>query len=151
MDGWDMWSTDAVRPYEEPLPPAVPGTVPTVDRFSLAAGRAALDKMPQSDRTSRAALTYRRYCHHCHGPNGDGRIIVGESLELAPTDLRGPDVQALDDRALFEHVQGGGALMLPFAATLSPRDMLLAIQHLRTLKDRPSKPHFSPKNVRPNR
>ncbi len=149
LNGWDMWDGDAVRPYEDPMPKTVKGTVPTTGRVSFEKSAAAFNAMPSIKRKERAALTYRRYCHHCHGPNGDGRIIVGESLELAPTDLRSDDVQSQSDEELFEHLQTGGGLMLPFAATLSPLEMLLSIEYMRTLKDRPSKPYFQPKYTEP--
>jgi hypothetical protein len=131
FNGWDMWSTEMVRPYEEPMPRRVEGTVPVTDEFSLRAGRAALEQLSPADRKKKSALTYRRYCHHCHGPNGDGRIIVGESLETRPADLRSVRVQAKTDEALFDHIQRGGELMLPLAATLSPLEMLLTIEYLR--------------------
>lgn len=149
VNGWDMWATDAVRPYEEEMPPIVEGTVPTNDQFSFENGRIELNRLSGKMRKSRSSLTYRRYCHHCHGPNGDGRIIVGESLEIPPTDLRLPKVQSKTDRELFDHLKTGGDLMLPFAATMSPLEMLLAVDHVRTLKDRPSTPYYKPKNPKP--
>ena len=151
LDGWDMWNTAAVRPYEAPMPDTPEGTVQVEDRFSFEAGRQAFRALDAGDREARAALTYRRYCHHCHGENGDGRIIVGESHELKPTDLREGRIQKMTDRALFDHIHNGGKLMLPLAATLSPLEMLLAIAHVRTLKDRPSKPYFKPKFTEPIR
>jgi hypothetical protein len=96
-------------------------------------------------------LTYRRYCHHCHGKNGDGRTIVGESLDIAPTDLRHVDVQSRDTSALFAHLRSGGELMVPLAQTMSPAEMLLSIEHLRTLRDRPSEPFFEPAYTEPIR
>ncbi|MBW2535117.1 MAG: cytochrome c [Deltaproteobacteria bacterium] len=149
VNGWDMWDGDYVRPYEDPAPPRVEGTVPREDRFSIEAGRAELQAIGADARRERAALTYRRYCHHCHGPNGDGRIIVGESLELAPADLRSPEVQGMSEQALFEHVQSGGSLMIPLGATMSPGEMLRSIDHLRTLEGRDSRPHFRPRNTEP--
>jgi hypothetical protein len=79
------------------------------------------------------------------------RIIVGESYDFEPADLRTEYVQSLSDQDLFDHLKEGGDLMLPLAATLSPLEMFFAIDHVRTLKDRPSKPHFSPKYEEPIR
>ncbi|MBW2277001.1 MAG: cytochrome c [Deltaproteobacteria bacterium] len=149
VNGWDMWATDAVRPYEQPQPPVVPGTVPQDRWYSFAAGAEEIEAIPVAERRERAATAYRRFCHHCHGPNGDGRIIVGESLEIKPTDLRGDKVQRLKDRQIFEHVRGGGELMLPLAQTMSPRDILLTVGHLRTLRAAESKPHFEPQYTKP--
>lgn len=151
VNGWDMWATDAVRPYEDPMPELVPGTVPTEDRFSFQVGQQHLKEIKANDLPSRALTAYRRYCHHCHGKNGDGRIIVGESHEFKPPDLRSPDIQSKTDRELFEHVKTGGDLMLPLAATLSPLDILLTAHHIRTLKDRPSKPYYPVRDAKPIR
>jgi hypothetical protein len=151
MDGWDMWDTAAVRPYQDPMPPIVEGTVPTQDRYSFETGKRQLAGISPDQRKVRAARAYRRYCHHCHGPNGDGRIIVGESLDIAPTDLRDGAVQSQSDRALFDHLQSGGDLMIPLAATMSPLEMFYAIDHVRSLKTRPTKPNFPAKFEQPIR
>ena len=144
MNGWDMWDTPAVRPYEEPQPDLPEGSVPTEDWTSLESGQAAYKKLSAEEREKRSALSYRRYCHHCHGANGDGRIIVGESHEFEPTDLRQSHVQNMTDAEIFAHVQEGGKLMLPLAATLSPLEILLVIDHVRDLTERPSTPYYKP-------
>jgi mono/diheme cytochrome c family protein len=151
LNGWDMWDQDAVRPYQDPMPATPEGAVPTEDRFSFAKGQKDLKPVPADKRAAKGALTYRRYCHHCHGPNGDGRIIVGESHEFKPADLRRDKVQAKSDEALFKHLQEGGELMLPLAATLSPVEMLLVIGHIRTLEDNPSRPYYNPQFTEPIR
>ena len=63
-----------------------------------------------------------RYCHHCHGQNGDGRIIVGESLETKPADLRSFKVQAQTDEALFDHLQEGGESFLVAGLPIGGRE-----------------------------
>ncbi len=142
VNGWDMWATPSVRPYEDPMPPTVEGTVPTVERFGYNVAHREVRAMPQEKRQARAALAYRRNCHHCHGPNGDGRIIVGESLEIKPADLRSDKVQSMHPKAIYEHIESGGDLMVPFRATMSPRDILLTVGYIRILKDKPSAPYY---------
>jgi len=149
FNGWDMWATEAVRPYEEEMPGRVEGTVSVGSPSRFDRGKAEIDALSREARERRAALTYRRYCHHCHGPSGDGRIIVGESLEIPPADLRDKSVQSQSTEDLLEHLKTGGDLMLPLATTLSPAEMLLVIEHLRSLRDRPSKPYYSPKSTTP--
>ena len=151
LNGFDMWATESVRPYEEPMPNQPEGTVQTEDLFSIEKGRADLARLSKKDRARKSALSYRRYCHHCHGPNGDGRIIVGESHEFKPADLRSAHTQAMSDEEIFNHVKEGGELMLPLAATLSPVEIMLVIDHLRSLKDKPSVPHFKPQFTEPIR
>lgn len=151
LNGFDMWATESVRPYEDPMPPHPEGAVPTEDFHSMEKGRADYKKMSKEDRSKKSALSYRRYCYHCHGPNGDGRVIAGESHEFKPADLRSAHTQALTDEEIFTHVQEGGQLMLPLAATLSPVEIMLVIDHIRTLKDHPSTPHFKPQFTEPIR
>jgi hypothetical protein len=145
LNGWDMWETPAVQPHEQPLVLPVHGTIPVQGSAGFEQAqqqRAALDP---TLREERSALVYRRYCHHCHGPNGDGRIIVGESFGVKPPDLRSPEIQGRSDRELFDHVTRGSDVIIPLAAVVTPLDRLLAIDHLRTLEDAPSEPFFEPR------
>ncbi len=64
LDGWDMWDTDAVRPYQDPMPEIVEGTVPILDRTSFEVGKRQFEDQSPNQRKVRAARTYRRYCHH---------------------------------------------------------------------------------------
>lgn len=147
---WDMWETAMVSPYQTPLVAVPEGTVPVGGRRdTYEQARAVVDAMPPAERAERAKLTYRRYCHHCHGPNGDNRIIVGESFSFPLPDLRSDEIQGLTDDQIFESLTHGTKKMIPLAATLSGVDRLLAIVHLRTLKGRPSKPFFPRRWVEP--
>ncbi len=147
---WDMWETPLVAPHQRPLHAVPAGTVPVGGRpQNLARARAAVAAMPAAEREQRAALVYRRACHHCHGENGDNRIIVGESFPFRLPDLRSDAVQGLTDSQIFDSLTRGSERMIPLAATLSARDRLLAISYLRSLKGRPSRPFFRPRWVDP--
>jgi hypothetical protein len=150
-NGWDMWSTASVQPHELPMPGTVAGTVPINGKPGYAAALQQLQQMPPSERTARAALVYRRYCYHCHGASGDGRIIVGESFDLPPTDLRSPVVQAKSDEQHYERVANGSPVMIPLRDTVAPVEILLAIAHARTLANAPSQPYFPPQSAEPPR
>lgn len=149
VNGWDMWATEAVRPYEEEMPGDIEGAVSIDGLEKFERGRISVEKLSAEQRKNRGKLSYRRYCHHCHGPRGDGRIIVGESLEIPPTDLRQSSVQSKSNEELIEHLKSGGDLMLPLSATMSPVEMYLAIEHLRTLQGKPTRPYYSPKSAAP--
>ena len=92
---------------------------------------------------------YDRYCRHCHGDNGDGRIIVGESLNPAPRDLRSAAVQGRSEAALFDSVANGTQFMIPLARSLDPVEIVLALRHVKTLANAPSRPFYTPKYTRP--
>ncbi|RJO64532.1 MAG: cytochrome c [Myxococcales bacterium] len=149
FDGWDMWATESVRPYEEPMPPTPPGIVPTTGAYRYEQGLAAMQKLDEAAIKARAEKTYGYYCYHCHGKNGDGRIIVGESFDVRLPDLRNAQTQAKNDRELFGQIAFGSANMVPLRDTLTPLEILLALQHVRTLAGAPSTPYFAPKYVEP--
>jgi hypothetical protein len=149
VNGWDMWQTDAVQPHEKPMPHPVKGTVPVAGAPGFEQARRELAAMEPAVREKRAELVYRRFCHHCHGPNGDGRSIVGESFGVRPSDLRAPAVQARSDRSLYDHLSTGTDIIIPLAPLMTPRDRLLAIERLRSLADAPSVPLFERRSVEP--
>lgn len=149
VDGWDMWETDAVQPHEKPMPLPVHGTIPVSGASGFEQARQELAGMDPVARQRRAELVYRRFCHHCHGPNGDGRIIVGESFGVKPPDLRAPEVQARSDRSLYDHISNGTDVLIPLAPIMTPTDRLLAIDRLRALAEAPSQPLFERRNVEP--
>jgi hypothetical protein len=149
VDGWDMWETDAVQPHEKPMPLPVHGTVPVNGAPTFDQARQQRDEMAPPARKRRAELVYRRFCHHCHGSNGDGRSIVGESFGVRPPDLRAPEVQARSDRELYDHLSTGTDVLIPLAPIMTPMDRLLAIERMRALAGAPSEPLFEPRNVEP--
>jgi hypothetical protein len=165
FNGWDMWAGTAVRPYETPMPAVPEGTVPFQGTASAVNGfgtyeqaLAVFEALPTGrdrwgdlaeTRALLGAQAYARYCDHCHGPNGDGRVIVGESFSPRLPDLRNPVVQQKDDATLWARVRTGGGNMIPLADTLTPLDTLLAVHHVRSLAGAPSVPFIAPKDVEP--
>jgi hypothetical protein len=105
--------------------------------------------MPPAEREARAALVYRRFCYHCHGPHGDARIIVGESFGVPVPDLRSPEIQSRSDREIYDSISAGTENILPLAPIMTPRDRVLAVEFVRGLADAPSRPFFEPRNVSP--
>ena len=49
FNGWDMWATESVRPYEDPQPQTVEGTVQRVDLFSIEKGRQELRALAKEE------------------------------------------------------------------------------------------------------
>jgi mono/diheme cytochrome c family protein len=146
---WDMWDTEAVRPFENPLPPTPEGVVPVTGKVTFADAAAEVAAMDEETRTAHAKVAYRRYCHHCHGANGDGRIIVGESFNPPVPDLTTKKVRDMSDEELYDQLVHGTEIMIPLDTTMSPTEMMLAITHVRSLADSPSTPYFEPKSTEP--
>ena len=149
FNGWDMWDTPMVRPYEDPMPPVPTGSVAIKAKPDYQEAWKQFSKSNAQQRNDRGLVAYRRFCHHCHGANGDGRIIVGESFSVSPPDLRSSDVQEMSTEDLFEIIAAGSGSMLGLAASMTPLDILFSIHHMRSLKDAPSKPYFAPRNTQP--
>lgn len=149
VNGWDMWDTAAVHPFQKPMPHPVEGTVPLSGIPGFEQARQAVAEMAPEERERRAGLVYRRFCHHCHGSSGDGRTIVGESFGVRLPDLRSREVQARSDRYLYAHLVNGTDVIIPLAPLMTPRDRLLAIERVRALADAPSEPLFERRSVEP--
>lgn len=149
FNGWDMWETAAVSPHERPMPPVPGGVVPVGGLHRFDEARARLDAMPAAEKDAGGALSWRRYCHHCHGKNGDGRTIVGESFSPAIPDLRQQSTQDFSDRDIYDIIMGGVGAMVPLDDTVTLLEALFAIHHMRSLKDAPSKPFFAPQSSVP--
>jgi len=73
FDGWDMWATESVRPYETPMPLRPAGTVPIDGKAGYEEALAEIRQIPAADLPGRAALADRRYCHLRHRPAGSAR------------------------------------------------------------------------------
>jgi hypothetical protein len=147
---WDMWQTPAVHPHERPLRSVPDGAVPVdAPADEIAAAARELEALSPIERTERGRLAWRRYCHHCHGENGDNRVIAGESFGFALPDLREEEILEMEDEDLFGIISEGSGRMIALAATLTPLERLLAVHHLRTLADNPSRPFYPPRWVRP--
>ena len=155
VNGWDMWQQPSVRPYEPAMPGMPEGIVPALPAAGPAAAfgeaRRAVEALEPEAREAAEARAWRRFCHHCHGAHGDGRIIVGESFAIRPADVRGEDIQAMDDETLFDSVRDGTGAMLSLRATVTPAEALLAIGHLRRLKGAPSRPFYPPVATTPKK
>ncbi len=151
LNGWDMWDGPAVSAHKLPMPALPEGSVSVHGRPNLAKAQATLAALPPEKMADAAALTYRRYCYHCHGKNGDGRVIVGESFGIHLPDLRDPAIQAMSDAELFHVLQHGAGMAIPLADTMSAEETVLAIAYLRTLAGRPSEPYYRPRNTAPLR
>jgi hypothetical protein len=147
---WDMWETAMVAPYQQPLGAVPEGSVPVGgDPESYATARRTIDALLPAERKLLAGQAFRQFCHHCHGPRGDNRIIVGESFGFALPDLRSDDIQNLADEQIFASLSVGTKRMISLAAMTTAVERVLAIEHLRTLKGAVSRPFYPPRWVQP--
>lgn len=150
FNGWDMWANESVRPFEQPVVHPVAGTVPLIGQApDLDSAKSIAAALPEFEQKRRGELAYRRFCYHCHGLNGDGRIIVGESFSPAIPDLRSAMVQSRTDLEMYGFLMNGSPRMISLSDTVPPEDAVLVIEYIRGLKDRPSEPYYAPRNSVP--
>lgn len=149
FNGWDMWNTDAMRPFEADMPLPVPGTVQVNGRMSFSQANEKFEALSRGAKAAQGQLSYRRYCHHCHGPAGAGRIIVAESFDINPPDLRRDRIQNQHDEQLFVDIRDGVVAPIPLGDTMTPLEIIAAIHHVRLLKDSPAKPYYPPQSIEP--
>ena len=133
LNGWDMWDTPAVRPYQEPMPARVPGTVSISGKRGFGQALAGLQGVDAQALAEGGKLAYERFCDHCHGPRGDARVVVGESFDVYIVDLptATPD---MEDEDIYDIVMNGSGAMLALGETVSPTDALRIVRYLRTLE-----------------
>jgi mono/diheme cytochrome c family protein len=100
----------------------------------------------------RGKQTFGLYCANCHGPEGLGDGIAGQSLPIKPQNLtEGRILNALPDHFLFNVIANGGQavglspLMPNFKPFLSDVQIREVILYVRTL----AQPAFDPSKVLP--
>ena len=102
-----------LRAYDAqmPLPPdgAVPITpsgyeVPTTQQAKSLKNPLT---SPSAADFARGQVYYQYYCVFCHGDQGDGQGLVGESYVPRPADLRTPRVQGMSDGQLLRAMLTG--------------------------------------------
>ncbi|MCP4707888.1 MAG: DUF1565 domain-containing protein [Planctomycetes bacterium] len=105
------------------------------------------DKIKEPDYTSQGAWSmgnssgegnYQSYCVMCHGAQGKGDGVLGESLDVKPRDLSNSALlSARSDDFLFKVIKNGGAAagftenMMPFAGQLSDTEIRNVIAYIR--------------------
>lgn len=72
---------------------------------------------------SRGEAVYKTYCHHCHGPKGDGSGHFGRGLMVKPVDLTAPEAASrMTPQAIFTIVKNGSTkpntAMIPWSSVL---------------------------------
>jgi hypothetical protein len=149
LGAWDMWQSPAETPYERPVRQMPKHSVPMAQAPGYRDARDQVDRLHPRDRESQSKLAYRRFCHHCHGSHGDSRTIVAESFDFNLPVLRDAEIQKQTDEELFQALGEGVSRMIPLASSLSAVELLLAIEHMRKLKDCESKAVYPPQWTRP--
>jgi mono/diheme cytochrome c family protein len=100
--------------------------------------------VPRSARAPRAtgAGLYHANCSMCHGftGRGDGPVLARMISQYSyvpamDVNLRGPRVQDLPDDAIGSLISNGVVVMPAFQGLLTPEEISLLVQHIRTLRE----------------
>lgn len=136
-----MRETPAVKPHEEPLPPAAEGTVPFGGGAEIGYRIAPADAArlaaagSEAERIARGRAVYFTFCAQCHGTAHDGRGTVGQSFAPLPTDLQSAAVQEKSAAELFHSVSYGipGGRQPPLATTVTAADRAAVVRYVLSL------------------
>ena len=128
------------KPMEHPLPVAA-RSIP-IEGAAYIAGQGAPANPIKAEPASveRGRILYSVTCIQCHGPNADGKGIVGIALLFLPANLTGDVAHSKLDGALFltisNGIQGaGGQIHMPaLNENLTVRDRWDVVNYIRTLK-----------------
>jgi mono/diheme cytochrome c family protein len=95
---------------------------------------ASLDLTVLTTHTPEAEKLFKAQCAPCHGVKGRGDGPVAASLQPKPADLTDPEFQAQrTDEQLREALVKGKGAMPPLGALLTPEEIDLLVDHIRSL------------------
>ena len=128
------------RPMESPLPVANRSIPVEGAAYIPGMGAPVNPVATDADSVERGRVLYSVTCIQCHGPNADGKGIVGSALVFPPADLTSAVVQTKPDGALFLTISNGiqganGQIHMPaLNENLTVRDRWDVVNYLRTVK-----------------
>ena len=102
------------------------------------AGLAAADDAADIEKGKK---TYTTFCATCHGPEGDGKGVVGAALDPKPRNFRVGDFKfGGTDQDIFDVIsngaasKGGSPLMAPWSSIISDADRWALVKYVRSFK-----------------
>jgi len=128
------------KPMENPLPVPVQSIPVEGAAYIPGMGAPVNPVATDADSVERGRVLYSVTCIQCHGPNADGKGIVGSALVFPPADLTSAVVQTKPDGALFLTISNGiqganGQIHMPaLNENLTVRDRWDVVNYLRTVK-----------------
>lgn len=130
----------AIQPYEQRMPSAPVGTVPTsggVQATVLQQSKLTKNPLPARPAYVRnGRIFYGYYCRMCHGPAGDGNGAVGESYNPKPADLSSSRVKSLSDGELYLRMLTGVGHEPVMIQTVPPDQRWPLVMYVRTFGKR---------------
>jgi len=128
------------KPMEHPLPVAARSIPVEGAAYIPGMGAPVNPVATDADSVERGRVLYSVTCIQCHGPNADGKGIVGSALVFPPADLTSAVVQTKPDGALFLTISNGiqgadGQIHMPaLNENLTVRDRWDVVNYIRTLQ-----------------
>lgn len=90
---------------------------------------------------ARGTHVYKMFCEICHGPSGDGKGVVGVTLDPLPRDFTVGEFKfGSTDQDIFETITNGAAakgaspLMAPWGSVLPEADRWAVIKYIHGFK-----------------
>jgi mono/diheme cytochrome c family protein len=139
-----MRETQAIRPYESPMPVMEKDVVPFSNGDAVLRATPAKDIISPLSQKNPANIAlgkklYSTYCQQCHGKYHDGNGTVGQSFYPLPGDLRSKKVQSLAEGFIFKEISYGKpeGRQPPLATTIAVIDRWRIISYIKSLGNRP--------------
>ncbi len=139
---WDMWSQDAIQPYEEPV-------IYPRDSISTDGEKTRLENREEvelieegpvpatAESVSRGEKLFAQHCAVCHGPMGAGDgIIIKKGLGFYPVNLTTAAVKQRTDGYLYAYIRYGGKVMMPaYGESIFEEDSWNVVNYIRELQN----------------
>ncbi len=142
---WDMWSQDAIQPYEEPV--IYPrDSISTEGQKTRLENREVVELIKKgpipatAESVSRGEKLFGQHCAVCHGPAGAGDgIIIKKGLGFYPVNLTTAAVKQRTDGYIYAYIRYGGKVMMPaYGDSIFEEDSWNVVNYIRNLQDRNS-------------
>jgi mono/diheme cytochrome c family protein len=107
-----------------------PVLLPMLLRMFLAAVTVAPMFLYAQSAPSGGAALFQSKCTICHGPDGAGKTVMGQKLNIR--DLHSAEVQKQSDAELAHVITAGKGKMPAFGKTLGGDQIKLLVAHIRS-------------------
>ena len=99
--------------------------------FVIAIMAGSLALAADAPSVSAAEATFKAKCTMCHGPDGGGKTMMGEKLNIR--DMRSEEVQKQSDADINGIITNGKGKMSPYKGKLSDEQIAQLVTYIREL------------------
>ncbi len=131
--GPHMIEQPTFRAYQAVLPTLPAGAVPATQPVQDLPGARREVAMADPQRLYKGQAYYHYYCVFCHGTDGEGQGLAGQSFFPPPADLRAARIQAYSDEQLRDAILNGIGHTPVMEYTILPQHRWYLVAYVRSL------------------